>query len=206
MLVSISSASEFPYFFASKKLLRQESYWWKRFPKRALIVIDEVHRYLGKNVEYGSLDEEQALVDYLSQHRHEQQELYFLTQHTAQSATWLCFNWFGMMFAMNTYHANQLAGSFCSLLMIVGFVAWIGQLVRYAGIPRKRYWGFAVFGTLYAVLYLAVAVITRVVSLQTGDMQFGGYFYLLIVFVMSCFIAMSLSGIIGLRVFRKSSE
>lgn len=57
-------------------------YWWKKFPKTCFIVIDEVHFYLGKKVEHGSIDLEEQLINYLSMHRHEGQELYFLSQHT----------------------------------------------------------------------------------------------------------------------------
>ena len=35
------------------------TYWWSKFPPKSVIVIDEVHFYLGKKVEYGSLDLEQ---------------------------------------------------------------------------------------------------------------------------------------------------
>ena len=62
------------------------TYWWTKFPEKAVIVIDEVHVYLGKKVEYGSLDMEQALIDWISQHRHTQQVIYFLSQHTDQFA------------------------------------------------------------------------------------------------------------------------
>lgn len=61
-------------------------YWWKKFPPRSVIIIDEVHFYLGKKVEYGSLDLEQELINWISTHRHGQQEIYFLSQHTDQFA------------------------------------------------------------------------------------------------------------------------
>jgi hypothetical protein len=61
-------------------------YWWKKFPNRSVIIIDEVHFYLGKKVEHGSLDLESELVNWLSTHRHGQQEIYFLSQHTDQFA------------------------------------------------------------------------------------------------------------------------
>jgi hypothetical protein len=61
-------------------------YWWNKFPPKSLIVIDEVHQYLGKTVEYSSLDVEAELINFLSTHRHGQQELYFLTQHIDQFA------------------------------------------------------------------------------------------------------------------------
>jgi len=62
-------------------------YWWKKFPDASLIVIDEVHHYLGKDTEYGSLDTEKELINFLSTHRHSQQEMYFLTQHPDQFAS-----------------------------------------------------------------------------------------------------------------------
>ena len=61
-------------------------YWWTKFPAKAVIVIDEVHVYLGKKVEYGSLDLESELINWISQHRHTQQVIYFLSQHTDQFA------------------------------------------------------------------------------------------------------------------------
>ena len=60
------------------------TYWWSKFPPKAVVIIDEVHFYLGRKVEYGSLDLEQELVNWISTHRHTQQALYFLTQHTDQ--------------------------------------------------------------------------------------------------------------------------
>ena len=63
------------------------SFWWTKFPPKSVIVIDEVHFHLGKKVEYGSLDMEQALINWISTHRHTQQEIYFLTQHTDQFAS-----------------------------------------------------------------------------------------------------------------------
>ena len=62
------------------------TYWWTKFPSKSVIVIDEVHVYLGKKVEFGSLDLEQELINWISQHRHSQQEIYFLSQHTDQFA------------------------------------------------------------------------------------------------------------------------
>jgi hypothetical protein len=61
-------------------------YWWKKFPARAVVIIDEVHFYLGRKVEFGSLDLETELINWISTHRHTQQELYFLSQHTDQFA------------------------------------------------------------------------------------------------------------------------
>jgi len=61
-------------------------YWWHKFPPQSVIIIDEVHFHLGKKVEYGSLDMEQELINWISTHRHGQQEIYFLSQHTDQFA------------------------------------------------------------------------------------------------------------------------
>ena len=61
-------------------------YWWKKFPPKSVIIIDEVHFHLGRKVEYGSLDLEQELINWISTHRHSQQEIYFLSQHTDQFA------------------------------------------------------------------------------------------------------------------------
>ena len=61
-------------------------YWWKKFPAKAVIIIDEVHFHLGKKVEYGSLDLEQELINWISTHRHSQQSIYFVSQHTDQFA------------------------------------------------------------------------------------------------------------------------
>jgi hypothetical protein len=74
--------------YCDESFFRDENcvYWWKKFPPKSLIVIDEVHQYLGKTVEYGSLDTETELINFLSTHRHGQQELYFLTQHIDQFA------------------------------------------------------------------------------------------------------------------------
>jgi hypothetical protein len=78
-----------PYInFCDEKFFRDDNcvYWWKKFPPKSLIVIDEVHQYLGKSFEYGSIDIETELINFLSTHRHGQQELYFLTQHIDQFA------------------------------------------------------------------------------------------------------------------------
>jgi hypothetical protein len=74
--------------YCDEKFFRDENcvFWWNKFPSKSLIVIDEVHQYLGKTVEYGSLDVEAELINFLSTHRHGQQELYFLTQHIDQFA------------------------------------------------------------------------------------------------------------------------
>jgi hypothetical protein len=78
-----------PYInYCDDKFFHDDScvYWWNKFPLKSLIVIDEVHQYLGKSFEYGSIDIETELINFLSTHRHGQQELYFLTQHIDQFA------------------------------------------------------------------------------------------------------------------------
>ena len=62
------------------------TYWWNKFPAQSVIIIDEVHFHLGKKVEYGSLDLEQELINWVSIHRHSQQQIYFISQHTDQFA------------------------------------------------------------------------------------------------------------------------
>jgi hypothetical protein len=59
-------------------------YWWKKFPDKALIIIDEVHFYLPKSMDFGSIDFEKEFVNWISVHRHSGQLVYFLTQHTDQ--------------------------------------------------------------------------------------------------------------------------
>jgi hypothetical protein len=75
--------------YCDEKFFHDESciYWWNKFPPKSLIVIDEVHQYLGKSFEYGSIDVETELINFLSTHRHGQQELFFLTQHIDQFAS-----------------------------------------------------------------------------------------------------------------------
>jgi hypothetical protein len=62
------------------------TYWWNKFSAKSVIIIDEVHFHLGRKVDFGSLDLETELVNWISTHRHSQQELYFLSQHTDQFA------------------------------------------------------------------------------------------------------------------------
>ena len=62
-------------------------YWWEKFPAKAVVIIDEVHFYLGRKFEYGSIDLEQELINWISTHRHTQQALYFISQHTDQFAS-----------------------------------------------------------------------------------------------------------------------
>ena len=62
-------------------------YWWEKFPANAVIIIDEVHFHLGRKVDFGSLDLETELTNWISTHRHSRQEIYFLTQHNDQFAS-----------------------------------------------------------------------------------------------------------------------
>ncbi|MBP5620520.1 MAG: hypothetical protein J6X44_00750, partial [Thermoguttaceae bacterium] len=55
------------------------AFFWNRFPDNALIVIDEIQKYIGSVKEYGE-SEEQSLVEYFSLHRHKKHDWIFLTQ------------------------------------------------------------------------------------------------------------------------------
>jgi zona occludens toxin (predicted ATPase) len=63
-----------------------KAFWWEKFPVKAVIIIDEVHKYLSRSMDFGSMDLETALINWISTHRHQQQEIYFLSQHTDQFA------------------------------------------------------------------------------------------------------------------------
>jgi adenosyl cobinamide kinase/adenosyl cobinamide phosphate guanylyltransferase len=63
-----------------------KAFWWEKFPAKSMIIIDEVHKYLAKSMDYGSMDLERELINWISTHRHQQQEIYFLSQHTDQFA------------------------------------------------------------------------------------------------------------------------
>lgn len=56
--------------------------WWEKFPPGALIVIDEVHHYLGEEQTYSRDTYRQHFRDYVSMHRHKQHDIMFLTQST----------------------------------------------------------------------------------------------------------------------------
>jgi len=66
-------------------------YWWDTFPDKSLIVIDEVHHYLGEEQEMKWTSEAQdyntSFRNWLSTHRHKGQDVIFLTQHTDNIAT-----------------------------------------------------------------------------------------------------------------------
>ena len=55
------------------------AFFWNRFPDDALIMIDEVQKYIGSVKEYGE-SEQQSLVEYFSLHRHKKHDWIFLTQ------------------------------------------------------------------------------------------------------------------------------
>ncbi|MDR2406893.1 MAG: zonular occludens toxin domain-containing protein [Bacteroidales bacterium] len=57
--------------------------WWEQFPQGAYIVIDEVHHWLPSGCSYKSsdVDKQKKFMNYISTHRHRQQDLIFLTQH-----------------------------------------------------------------------------------------------------------------------------
>jgi hypothetical protein len=60
----------------------ERSYWWYRFPTKSLIVIDEVHHYLPSGRVTGDeLKGQKEFMNYISTHRHREQDLILLTQH-----------------------------------------------------------------------------------------------------------------------------
>jgi hypothetical protein len=60
----------------------ERSYWWYRFPTKSLIVIDEVHHYLPSGRVTGEdLRGQKEFMNYISTHRHREQDLILLTQH-----------------------------------------------------------------------------------------------------------------------------
>ncbi len=63
------------------------SYWWDDLPDDLLIVIDEIHRFLGKEYAYvRPLEESAALRDYMGMHRHHRHDWILLTQDKGQIA------------------------------------------------------------------------------------------------------------------------
>lgn len=54
-------------------------FFWNRFEDNALIIIDEIQKYIGSVKEYGE-SEEQSLVEYFSLHRHKKHDWIFVTQ------------------------------------------------------------------------------------------------------------------------------
>lgn len=62
----------------------EKTFWWFRFPSKALIVIDEVHHYLPSGRVTGDdLRGQKEFMNYISTHRHREQDLILLTQHVA---------------------------------------------------------------------------------------------------------------------------
>jgi hypothetical protein len=62
----------------------ERCFWWFRFPSKALIVIDEVHHYLPSGRVTGDdLRGQKEFMNYISTHRHREQDLILLTQHVA---------------------------------------------------------------------------------------------------------------------------
>lgn len=57
-----------------------QAFFWNRFPDNALIIIDEIQKYLSNIKEVGD-SEEQSLVEYFSLHRHKKHDWIFLTQN-----------------------------------------------------------------------------------------------------------------------------
>lgn len=57
-----------------------KAFFWNRFPDNALIIIDEIQKYLSNIVEVGD-SQEQSLVEYFSLHRHKRHDWIFLTQN-----------------------------------------------------------------------------------------------------------------------------
>jgi len=74
--------------YCDQSFFDAKRFWWEQFPATAVIIIDEVHFHLAKDMAYGygGLSVEKGLVNWISTHRHSGQELYFLSQHTDQFA------------------------------------------------------------------------------------------------------------------------
>jgi hypothetical protein len=56
-------------------------FWWNDLESGSLIVIDEVHKYIGKSFERRDVDDVESFVNWISTHRHYNQDLIFITQH-----------------------------------------------------------------------------------------------------------------------------
>lgn len=70
------------FFYAVSPDGRKEpSEWWEKFPNKALIVIDEVHQLIPAKGA-GDRDFMDAFVNYISTHRHREQDIIFITQHS----------------------------------------------------------------------------------------------------------------------------
>ncbi len=60
-------------------------YWWDRIPDDTLLVIDEMHKYMGSEYGYvNAIDETTALRNYMAQHRHHRHDWILITQDPSQ--------------------------------------------------------------------------------------------------------------------------
>lgn len=57
-----------------------KAFFWNRFDDNALIIIDEIQKYLS-TVKEESESEKQSLIEYFSLHRHKRHDWYFITQN-----------------------------------------------------------------------------------------------------------------------------
>lgn len=60
-------------------------YWWDRIPDDTLLVVDEMHKYMGSEYGYvNAIDETTALRNYMAQHRHHRHDWILITQDPSQ--------------------------------------------------------------------------------------------------------------------------
>ncbi len=202
------------YYFDGKHspMLRIGIFFWAQVPHLvlALVVISM----------YGSTRNEETFRKYPSKYPEILDDLtgksstrrrpYFLIDACVLYLSLLFFCWCGFHLPHRGFekigepmaHAAVLCGCF----QILFLVSWIWQLVRYAGIPRKRYWGFVIFGSVQGVIALTILLISK--GALTGKIDpsyFGSFFVSMCIFVSSVYIAMVSAGIIGLRVFRREN-
>ncbi len=70
-----------------KKGDQEYVYWWDKFADDSLIVLDEMHRYLGSEYQYvNTIEETAALRNYMAQHRHHRHDWVLITQDVSQIA------------------------------------------------------------------------------------------------------------------------
>ena len=83
-------------------------------------------------------------------------------------------------------------------VFVISFVAYLLFAMFFAGIPRKRYFGYIYFGTFLAVLNTVFALFID------PWFDFGGRLVMLVysLFWLFCFV---MSGVLGLRAFRKKN-
>ena len=149
------------------------------------------------------------ILDYLTGKLQNKRRTYFLIDICIMYHTLLCFCWFGMGIPNDWFRETEMLMTgpayVCNLLQFLFFVSWIWQLVRYAGIPRKRYWGFAIFGTAQFVFFWMIMLISHWhLSGKVDAANFNSFFVSLCMFASSPYIAMALAGIIGLWIFQKT--